>query len=580
MNDFRLFDMYRRENTQTNHNGDYCDIDHLLRFWRESKGEYLAPLFGDKLILERPIEYNRSQDELGRSMEEMIAEQRFVIDELMSALKKAAGVYDIYEENTQAYIVRYMNDVLCRTYSLIENVVHVEHIWYYMDRWADHSNKPKSIQLKLGDKIINVQEGQKVTRLWGQIAKVLNMSDTWEKFRIAHSQCLNQKRLKGTLCLSIHPLDYATASDNDNGWSSCMSWRENGCYRMGTVEMMNSPMVICAYLRSDKQHMEIDGEQWNSKKWRAWIIVNKYAIICNRHYPYHQDEFAKEAIAWVRDLVTQKYGWEYEDEIHTDFYDYMREIDCEIEYRTNYMYNDLGGEDVVGCMNKKHRNPGYINFSGKAECMVCGDEIPVEVQGADQLECLGCWSEYHCDECGCELSEDDVCYGPNGEVMCCDCYNEQCCQCTECDSTIWRDDSINIQFPIYQNRARKFYATASRDFQQRFTSWNGRVRFPATEGEEVCLCSDCASRFHLAEVDYDTKSDEVNVDYTLTVFDPNHIDIEKAFDVIQPDGWNWSRSGYNRRNHAVEAEELRNFWTDQWEAFKEDFNNCPETDDD
>jgi hypothetical protein len=511
-------------------------------------------------------------------MEDIIAEQRFTIDELITALRKKAGVRDIYADNIQAAIVRYLNDVLCRTHSLIDNTVDVQHIWYYLDRWADNSNRAKVVQLELGDKVIAIQTGQKITRLWGQVAKALDMSDVWEKFRIAHSQCLNQKKLKGTLCLSIHPLDYATASDNDNGWSSCMSWRENGCYRMGTVEMMNSPMVICAYLRSDKQHMEIDGEQWNSKKWRAWIIVNKYAIICNRHYPYHQAEFAKQAISWVRDLVQQKLGWEYESEIHTDFYQYMQDVECEIEYRTNYMYNDLGGDDVIGCLNLKRRNPGFINFSGKAECMVCGEEIRPDSQGADQLECQDCWSEYHCDECGCELSEDEVCYGPNGEILCSDCYGDQCACCTECDTTIWRDDSVNVQFPVYQHHARKFYDNASEDFRARFMTWNHRVRFPDSYGEEVCLCPDCASRFQLAEVDFDTKSDEVNVDYTLTVFDPNKIEMQQAFDIIQPEGWNWANHRWNRTNDGEEAEELIRFWTDQWEAFKADFNSCPETD--
>ena len=49
---------------------------------------------------------------------------------------------------------------------------------------------------------------------------------------------------------------------------------DEGSYRLGTVEMMNSPMVICAYL-SGKNQMDINGVyEWNSKKWRAWAIVS------------------------------------------------------------------------------------------------------------------------------------------------------------------------------------------------------------------------------------------------------------------------------------------------------------------
>ena len=44
-------------------------------------------------------------------------------------------------------------------------------------------------------------------------------------------------------------------SDNDYGWDSCMGWMNEGEYRLGTVEMMNSPCIVVAY---------IDGEEaWN-----------------------------------------------------------------------------------------------------------------------------------------------------------------------------------------------------------------------------------------------------------------------------------------------------------------------------
>ena len=72
MSQFEMFDAYRRQHTYNENDRDYCDVDHLLRFWRENKGMYLSRLFGDKLILERPIEYTRDSEELSRDMAEMI----------------------------------------------------------------------------------------------------------------------------------------------------------------------------------------------------------------------------------------------------------------------------------------------------------------------------------------------------------------------------------------------------------------------------------------------------------------------------------------------------------------------------
>ena len=75
-------------------------------------------------------------------------------------------------------------------------------------------------------------------RVLSKIATAYNLPG-FEDFRIAQSLVTNQANLKGYITLSIHPLDYMTMSDNNCGWDSCMSWQEEGCYRQGTVEMMN-----------------------------------------------------------------------------------------------------------------------------------------------------------------------------------------------------------------------------------------------------------------------------------------------------------------------------------------------------
>lgn len=586
MTDFSMFDVYRRENTINQGSHGYCDVDHLLRFWREAKAEYLMPLFGDQLIMERPITYKRNDDELRGDMCRMCEEHRFDMRTLGDKLHKALDIsnHDRYDPCTCMY--RYMTNALESVGVLLENSIYLPSVLY-------NSNVPDYDRLNAytfefadGQKI-RMQNGQKLTRVWGQIAKIIGVEDVWERVRVAHSLVLNQKTLKGTLCLSIHPLDYATASDNDNGWSSCMSWRERGCYRMGTVEMMNSPMVICAYLKSDKQHMEIDGQEWNSKKWRAWIIVNKDLIVCNRHYPYHQPMFAKEACNWVRELVGEKYGWKYDD-VHEDFYSYMDEVtnDNGIELRTHYMYNDLGDTDIIGMLREDKRHlPGYIYFSGKAECMVCGEEIAPDVQGADVLECTACYSEYCCDRCGTELSyEEDRYTDPDGNILCHDCWEERCTTCAICEDTIWRDDVVTVAFPIYQNRARAFIENSKvNGFRSRFINWRGKLHLPSYVGGEdsgLCMCEECASKYHLATVDYDTRDAEeqgITIDCELDVLDPTKTSMNEAFDLLNPDGWYWAQT-YGKNHEPEVAAEMTRFWTDQWEAFKEDFEKAPVVD--
>lgn len=103
--------------------------------------------------------------------------------------------------------------------------------------------------------------------------------DEFEEFRICQSMCTNTTALEGKLCLSIHPLDYMTMSDNACDWSSCMSWQEDGCYRMGTVEMMNSPCVIVAYLESSHPMYFSREATWNSKNGAPSILLLQILLL-------------------------------------------------------------------------------------------------------------------------------------------------------------------------------------------------------------------------------------------------------------------------------------------------------------
>lgn len=594
MNDFRMFDSYRKEWTRNNGGKAYCSVDHLLRFWRQNKGEYLAPLFGDNLILEKDIVYDKPHDQLRSEMYRVLECYDSFCNKVV---KKLAKVLDVdeggwYNEETDGEIVwRALRHCICNAGALTDNKLELGYKGY------DAEGQPKWINAYTMDfgngKKVQVQRGMKITRAFTQICKALDMSDEWEEFRIQHSQVLNTKRMTGTLCLSIHPLDYATASDNDNGWSSCMSWNDYGCYRMGTVEMMNSPMVICAYLKSKKQHMEIAGEEWNSKKWRAWVIVTKDVILVNRHYPYHQDEMAINCINWVRDLVKEKYGWLYEDP-HTDFYRWMRNVGYEIEFHTNYMYNDLGGDDVIGCFRLNWRPinmPGVINFSGPAECMICGDEIYPDDQDAGQLECNDCWTEFRCSECGESLNEDDVYHDPDGQCLCYDCYERICYTCGICDDTCYKDDQITVQFPVHHDGLAKWKDVFGRKRGSNSDNYNPDFQwmFDHAEGQtlELNICDHCARRYDVQELEYTEEDKGVTPD-EYTVFNPNKISMEKAFSLLNAPGWEYANYAYKRLSedrffHTSNIEDAKvyykaivDFWTEQWARFQEDFDKADE----
>ena len=412
------------------------DPDEILRFWEDSKSKYLYKLLGEQAIISKKVSYSRETEQLRNEMTEMLNRQYAFVSQFCHQLEIA--MKPEWNRNGMA------KNSAAQFYDTVRMMMSATHL---ID-----GRVPASITGVVMGKEIQLTMGQKSMRALSRIAALLNMSEAFEDFRIAHSQVLNQKNITGNLCLSIHPLDYATASDNANGWSSCMSWQESGCYRLGTVEMMNSPMVLCAYLTGNNTMYDVGDSTWNSKKWRAWAIVTPDVVLVNRQYPYDNNDVATAVVDWIKELAHQNLGWEYN----------KTELDCcygdyGMSFRTNYMYNDVGGEHpgAIGAYVKPvssrwNSGTNVINFSGVANCMWCGVEIPYEgnPDEANTLCCVNCRDGFVCCGCGQHIAEDDVYFSPNGDAYCCDCYNENFTCCDNCGDAIAIEDSTLFEIGV------------------------------------------------------------------------------------------------------------------------------------
>lgn len=103
------------------------------------------------------------------------------------------------------------------------------------------------------------------------------------------SRIIQENSISGYLCLSIHPLDYLSASENIHNWRSCHSL--DGDYRSGNLNYMVDTSTIICYLRADKNAILPrfpENIPWNSKKWRAWLHFSndKTLIYLGRQYPF------------------------------------------------------------------------------------------------------------------------------------------------------------------------------------------------------------------------------------------------------------------------------------------------------
>lgn len=417
------------ENT-SNFVGEYVDTETFLRFWEEEKAS-LFEAFGGNLILRKPFQGTVEEDELYEKF------NRFFWTEEFSKFRNALHNF-IQRNNYSEWYSQSVVDVDGRTKISLKEIVSW-HIFTVESFIANTYNGP-TVEIKTGvGNVVKLVHGCKLMKVLGRIVKEIpSMTETFEYIRLRQSQIMNEANLKATLCLSIHPLDYMTASYNANGWRSCMNW-EDGEFRRGVVEMMNSPLVVVAYLEAEKERLRFGGNlEWNSKRWREFFIVTPEMLSGIKGYPYWNRELEDETLRWLRQIFAPYYNssyaediqvWDTESGVYNEKYN-IKVVPC-MECGPA-MYNDFyDGNDYhsifVKDLNMKRRF--HINYSGASECICCGEDADFDTES--YLYCCDCVHEKYCSKCGARLNDDEAIVDSHtGNVYCEYCYdNLPVCDC-------------------------------------------------------------------------------------------------------------------------------------------------------
>jgi hypothetical protein len=326
-----------------------------------------------------------------------------------------------------------------------------------------HGMKPMKILAKFVDEFGNDQVKQ-----------------DFEAFRLWHSRILQNRYVDGKLCLSIHPLDFMTMSDNNNNWDSCMRWQGGGGdYRLGTVECMNSPFVIVAYLHDPAHPMFWQdyrsskfGETytWNSKQWRELFVVQDAFISEIYPYPFQDTNLTNTVLMWIKDLAAQNLGWTYDnEEINmVEKYDNPQVCTEKICFNLNteaYMYKDFGRMDIHrGRMNiqkvieatqerweSTHKpNTRYFDtsYGGIATCMWCGRPISGSAN-ENHVLCPACEPVMYCACCGEVLSSRSVRYFDDDDTPYCEeCFADKSVEDALSGDYINTDDAMLIYWKL------------------------------------------------------------------------------------------------------------------------------------
>jgi hypothetical protein len=363
----------------------YIGTEQWLQNWSHSK-QKLYKFLGNSFIQEFPFQYEKDYATLDRE-----------IYSKLFPLEFKSNYHTFYVEVIKKLVAEKKMDS-----KIAEGFSHLTDVENFITDKIKDSIKYKKENCK---KALQIQSGMKPMRAFSKIIEYFKDDfhfENFEEFRLQHSRILNDKIVKGVMCISIHPLDFLTMSDNSLNWKSCMSWVDDGCYHLGTVEMMNSNNVVCCYLKDTKKDFYFNKSQqtkdplysWNNKKWRVLAYVTKDIIMCGKSYPYLHQKMSDIVLEKIRTLAEQNLGWKYSfgPEIYMD----MKHIDDEykmennrkwmrskntkkhnIIFDTKGMYNDMlnAHSAYYICYRNKVNHNKIISVSGKAPCLCCGETV-------------------------------------------------------------------------------------------------------------------------------------------------------------------------------------------------------------
>jgi len=237
-------------------NIDKLNVDQLFDSWYKNKLQYINH-FDGKLIYETAQEYQF---------------------ELTPADKKSLF------PNFMAWLDNYLGNCA-------ESRANIEDIYRLF--WA-HPNNLFDNRLDEDYKTTKNITIPKGTKLLKSLKFITDNKKIIDDIQTKASEIVQKNKLKGKLCLSVHPLDYLSLSENTHKWRSCHAL--DGSYRAGNLSYMIDKSTVIAYIKSDGEyklpHFPVD-VPWNSKKWRMLLHFStvehthgKYYMFFGRQYPF------------------------------------------------------------------------------------------------------------------------------------------------------------------------------------------------------------------------------------------------------------------------------------------------------
>lgn len=420
-------------------------VDKLFDLWLRAKSEIIDAWNGELIIeMPEPVVFELSDEEKDHRLSEFID----------------------YIDNT------YDNDALVRFLSRTRQDFFSNHLSTdYVDDWHFKGKK-----ISKGTKII------RAFKYFETNEKVLDQLQTQA------SMIIQENKVSGILCFSVHPLDYLSSSENTHHWRSCHAL--DGEFRAGNLSYMVDKHTIVCYLKSGEQLVKLprfpETVKWNSKKWRMLLFLGNdlKCIFAGRQYPF----FSLKALDILKTPLLESLGVRRPSRWSHWHNDYINEfprkrtdgVYREFELNGRYIsmhatiyklkdivkdyeedalhFNDLLHSsfyrpyycwDFGGLWDEAPEKTPFMTIGGYVPCLECEEE---DISMSECMRCRECELEHgqeendyfgYCACCESRSYRDDMVYLDEiDDLICRDCYEQHCTQCENCGEVWYSRDLV------------------------------------------------------------------------------------------------------------------------------------------
>ena len=334
------------------------------------------------------------------------------------------------------------------------------------------SHPYKAISSDLGKPVIIIPKGAKLTKAFKFF---ITDKELLTELQMLASRYIQEDKVEGYLCFSVHPLDFLSLSENTHNWRSCHAL--DGEYRAGNISYMVDKSTMICYLKSEEDTYlpNFGSVKWNSKKWRMLLHFSddKNLVVAGRQYPFKTNTGLEKAFDFIRTIFSPDanphfnhwYGWvDLVEEVKTMqgfqvlYNPYMlvngllyklQDIIKDGQFALNY--NDVLYSHYykpIYAYKTDTYGVGNITIGGPVPCFECGEDVSII---GEIFRCIDCEEEYgtepvegfsDCEICGSRVYEETHGSWINDTFICNDCLEQYVEECEVCGTYGLRDRMV------------------------------------------------------------------------------------------------------------------------------------------